>query len=201
MKTVLESKGRIFAPRSSFNLRTALPLRRHCRASFFVEQGSTIVVLGSYTFGISSQMVKTFKVTQIFLKIMEKKKKKTAKLQNSLLESSVSSKKWTKTRRILVKTNSLAWQFAFEINWPLRELGYSFSELSNQSNEYRKWGFEWLINNITVKIKDTFLNFFSDKFSFFGFCPKLHKCETTYCTACPCIAAIEAKPIWFRKKY
>ena len=38
-----------------------------------------------------------------------------------------SSKKWTKTRRILVKTNSfvcfleesLAWPFAFEINWPL----------------------------------------------------------------------------------
>ena len=38
-----------------------------------------------------------------------------------------SSKKWTKTRRILVKTNSFvrfleessAWQFAFKIKWPL----------------------------------------------------------------------------------
>ena len=43
------------------------------------------------------------------------------------MESSISSKKLTKTRRILVKTTSLvhfleefsAWQFAFEINWPL----------------------------------------------------------------------------------
>ena len=76
MKTVLESKGRIFAPRSSFNLRTALPFKRHCLASFFVEQGSAIVVLGSDTFGISSQMVKTFKRTKIFLKIMQTQKKK-----------------------------------------------------------------------------------------------------------------------------
>ena len=43
------------------------------------------------------------------------------------MESSISSKKRTKTRRIVVKTNSfvrfleefMAWQFAFEINWPL----------------------------------------------------------------------------------
>jgi hypothetical protein len=46
------------------------------------------------------------------------------------LESSISSKKQTKTRRIVVKTNSLvhfleeftAWQFAFEINWPLAKV-------------------------------------------------------------------------------
>ena len=41
--------------------------------------------------------------------------------------SSISSKKWTKTRRLVVKTNSFVrfleesmdCQFAFEINWPL----------------------------------------------------------------------------------
>jgi hypothetical protein len=89
MKTVLESKGRIFAPRSSFNLRTALPFNRHCLASFFVEQGSAIVVLGSDTFGISSQMVKTLKKTKIlFLKIMQTKKKlvKVRQSQNNFFK-------------------------------------------------------------------------------------------------------------------
>ena len=71
---------------------------------------------------------------------------------------------------------------------------------SNESNEYRKWGFEWLINDIIAKIEDTVLKLFPDKFLFFDLSQKLHNCETTYCTACPCIAAIEAKPIWFRKK-
>ena len=43
------------------------------------------------------------------------------------MESSISSKNWTKTCHILVRMNSFvrfleeftAWQFAFEINWPL----------------------------------------------------------------------------------
>ena len=46
--------------------------------------------------------------------------------------ASISSKKRTKTRRIVVKTNSFvrfleeftAWQFAFEINWPLKNIYY-----------------------------------------------------------------------------
>ena len=48
------------------------------------------------------------------------------------MKSSISSTKWTKTRLILVKTNSfvrfleefMAWQFAFEINWPLAVIKY-----------------------------------------------------------------------------
>ena len=47
--------------------------------------------------------------------------------RNAFLESSILSKKWTKTCRILLKTNSFicfseeftAWQFAFKIKWPL----------------------------------------------------------------------------------
>ena len=47
------------------------------------------------------------------------------------MESSISSKKRTKTCRIMVKTNSFvrfleeftAWQFAFKINWPLEAWG------------------------------------------------------------------------------
>ena len=47
--------------------------------------------------------------------------------RNVFLVSSISSKKRTKTSRIVVKSNSfvrflkefVAWQFAFEINWPL----------------------------------------------------------------------------------
>ena len=50
------------------------------------------------------------------------------------METSISSKKQTKTHRILVKTNSfvrfceefMAWQFAFEINWPLYYSTWNF---------------------------------------------------------------------------
>ena len=48
--------------------------------------------------------------------------------RNTFSASSISSKKLTKTHSILVKMNSflrfleefMAWQFAFEINWPLK---------------------------------------------------------------------------------
>ena len=54
-------------------------------------------------------------------------KLKVSWFRNVFLVSSISSKKRTKTHRIVVKTNSFvwffeeftAWPFAFEINWPL----------------------------------------------------------------------------------
>ena len=55
------------------------------------------------------------------------------------MESSISSKKWTKTRCIVVKMNSfvhfleefMAWQLAFEINWPL---AWAFSSVLSSNS-------------------------------------------------------------------
>ena len=65
-----------------------------------------------------------------------------------------SSKKQTKTRRILVKTNSFvrfleessAWQLAFEINWPLRMVKNSANVVWERP--LRQWilfGSSWLV--------------------------------------------------------
>ena len=74
-----------------------------------------------------------------------------------------SSKKRTKTRRILVKTNSfirfleefMAWQFAFEINWPLAchhfILGTTEVSLENiqSSIKVQLILYSWIWNSIT----------------------------------------------------
>ena len=69
--------------------------------------------------------------------------------------SSISSKKWTKTRRIVVKTNSFvsfleeftAWQFAFEINWPLRRIKGSYLAVwSCCSFQWKKYFVYQIIN-------------------------------------------------------
>ena len=90
--------------------------------------------------------------------------------------------KWTKTRRILVKTNSFvcfleeftAWQFAFEINWPLVNIFYlrgrSLGRMVPMISRLWMWSrMAWKKKVDDIKFSDAFFSWFSLQMFFLDF--------------------------------
>ena len=88
--------------------------------------------------------------------------------------SSISSKKQTKTCRIVVKTNSFvrdleeftAWQFAFEINWPIvlknvHSISYKISPSSIVLTKFKS--FFWLYRNILRRLLYQWIRFVASR--------------------------------------